>query len=85
MKRRTKTVTAESLDRTFDAGRDVTAALDLSRARRPGRQQRRVNVDFPVWMIESLDAEAGRLGVTRQSVIKVWIAERLGLSAKMSK
>jgi hypothetical protein len=85
MKRRTKTVTAESLDRAFDAGRDVTAALDLSRARRPGRQQRRVNVDFPAWMVESLDAEAGRLGVTRQSVIKVWIAERLGLTAKISK
>jgi hypothetical protein len=85
MKRRMKTMTAESLDRAFDAGRDVTAALDLSKARRPGRQQRRVNVDFPVWMIESLDAEAGRLGVTRQSVIKVWIAERLVLTAKLSK
>ena len=85
MKRQMKTVKAESLDRAFDAGRDVTAALDLSKARRPGRQQRRVNVDFPVWMIDSLDAEAGRLGVTRQSVIKVWIAERLGLTAKLSK
>lgn len=85
MKRRMKTVKAESLDRAFDAGRDVTAALDLSKARRPGHQQRRVNVDFPVWMIDSLDAEAGRLGVTRQSVIKVWIAERLGLAAKLSK
>lgn len=81
MKRRTrkmKAVKAESLDRAFDAGRDITSALDLTKARRPGRMQRRVNVDFPVWMIESLDAEAGRLGVTRQSVIKVWIAERLG-------
>lgn len=81
MKRRTrkmKAVKAESLDRAFDAGRDITSALDLTKARRPGRIQRRVNVDFPVWMIESLDAEAGRLGVTRQSVIKVWIAERLG-------
>ncbi len=81
MKRRTrkmKAVKAESLDRAFDAGRDITSALDLTKARRPGRIQRRVNVDFPVWMIESLDAEAGRLGVTRQSVIKVWIAKRLG-------
>lgn len=81
MRRRTrkmKAVKAESLDRAFDAGRDITSALDLTKARRPGRMQRRVNVDFPVWMIESLDAEAGRLGVTRQSVIKVWIAERLG-------
>jgi|694.fasta_scaffold10658_17 hypothetical protein len=77
-KRTAKAIKAESLDRAFDAGRDITSALDLTKIRRPGRLQRRVNVDFPVWMIESLDAEAGRLGVTRQSVIKVWIAERLG-------
>ena len=50
---------------------------DLSNARRPNREQRRVNVDFPVWMIDSLDREARRLGVTRQSIIKVWITERL--------
>lgn len=55
----------------------MTPALDLSSARRPGLEQRRVNVDFPVWMIESLDREARRLGVTRQSIIKMWIAERL--------
>ncbi|MFA5890721.1 MAG: CopG family transcriptional regulator [Actinomycetota bacterium] len=68
---------AKNLDRKFDKGEDVTADLDLSKARRPGEEQRRVNVDFPSWMIESLDREAKRLGVTRQSVIKVWIAERL--------
>lgn len=78
MKRRTCKVKADSIDRAFDAGRDITPALDRTKARRPGRAQRRVNVDFPIWMIESLDAEAGRLGVTRQSIIKVWIAERLG-------
>lgn len=61
----------------FDDGEDVTADLDLARARRPQQEQRRVNVDFPAWMIESLDREAGRLGVTRQSIIKVWLAERL--------
>ncbi len=55
----------------------MTSALDIRKARRPVQVQRRVNVDFPVWMIESLDREAGRLGVTRQSIIKVWIAERL--------
>lgn len=82
MKGRTRKVKAESLDRAFDAGRNVTSALNLTKARRPGRLQRRVNVDFPVWMIESLDAEAGRLGVTRQSIIKVWIAERLGMAGK---
>jgi hypothetical protein len=56
---------------------DNHAALDLTKVRRPGQEQRRVNVDFPIWMIESLDREARRLGVSRQSIIKVWIAERL--------
>lgn len=68
---------AKSFDAKFEKGEDVTGALDLARARRPLQEQRRVNVDFPAWMIESLDREAGRLGVTRQSVIKVWLAERL--------
>lgn len=68
---------AKKFDRDFDEGRDVSAALDLSRAKRPQQTPRRVNVDFPVWMIESLDREARRLGVTRQSIIKVWLAERL--------
>jgi len=68
---------AEEFDQLFDRGDDVTSALGLSGARRPGWEQRRVNVDFPAWMIEALDREARRLGVTRQSIIKVWIAERL--------
>jgi hypothetical protein len=68
---------AEEFDEAFDRGEDVSSALDVAAARRPGLEQRRVNVDFPVWMIESLDREARRLGVTRQSIIKVWIAERL--------
>jgi hypothetical protein len=68
---------AKEFDDKFDRGEDVTSALDLSQARRPTEEQRRVNVDFPAWMIESLDREARRLGVTRQSIIKVWIAERL--------
>lgn len=68
---------AKSFDAKFDKGEDITSVLDLSKARRPLQEQRRVNVDFPTWMIESLDREAGRLGVTRQSVIKVWLAERL--------
>ncbi len=68
---------ANDFDRKFDDGADISADLDLAKARRPGQEQRRVNVDFPVWMIESLDREAKRLGVTRQSIIKVWIAERL--------
>ncbi|MBP7675539.1 MAG: CopG family transcriptional regulator [Thermoanaerobaculia bacterium] len=68
---------AKEFERKFDEGADVSKALDLEKARRPVQEQRRVNVDFPLWMIESLDREAGRLGVTRQSIIKVWIAERL--------
>ena len=68
---------ADELDQRFDQGEDVTEFLDLSKARRPRQDQKRVNVDFPVWMIQSLDKEAKRLGVPRQSLIKVWIAERL--------
>ncbi|HUP02306.1 MAG TPA: CopG family transcriptional regulator [Gemmatimonadota bacterium] len=68
---------AKDFDRKFDRGEDITTDLDISKARRPGQEQRRVNVDFPSWMVESLDREAKRLGVTRQSIIKVWIAERL--------
>ena len=65
---------AKVFDKRFDGGKDVSQSLDLARARRPNREQRRVNVDFPEWMIHGLDREAGRLGVTRQSIIKVWIS-----------
>ena len=72
---------AKHFDKQFDEGTDITASLDVSRARRVLQEQKRVNVDFPTWMIESLDREAGKLGVTRQSIIKVWLAERLEKSA----
>jgi len=69
---------ASEFDRKFDEGvEDVIDDLDMATATRPLKEQRRVNVDFPSWMVESLDREARRLGVTRQSIIKVWIAERL--------
>ena len=68
---------AKVFEQQFDDAIDITASLDLSKAKRVLQEQRRVNVDFPTWMIESLDREAGKLGVTRQSVIKVWLAERL--------
>ncbi|MCF8076788.1 MAG: BrnA antitoxin family protein [Desulfotignum sp.] len=68
---------AKELDKKFDEGKSVMEHLDLSKARRPNHEQRRVNVDFPVWMIQSLDKEAKRLGVPRQSIIKIWLAERL--------
>ena len=68
---------ARTFDRKFESGQDVIAYLDLKGARRPGHEQKRVNVDFPIWMIQSLDREAGRLGVPRQSLIKVLVAEHL--------
>jgi hypothetical protein len=68
---------AEKFEQAFDEGVDLTASLDLSKAKRVLQEQKRVNVDFPTWMIDSLDRKASKLGVTRQSVIKVWLAERL--------
>lgn len=68
---------AKKFDQQFDDDADITASLDLSKAKRVLQDQKRVNVDFPTWMVDSLDREASKLGVTRQSVIKVWLAERL--------
>lgn len=69
---------AKDLDKMFDSGEiDITPYLDLESAARPGYEQKRVNVDFPEWMIERLDMASERLGVPRQSLIKVWLAERL--------
>jgi hypothetical protein len=68
---------AKKFDQQFEDGTDITASLDLSKVRRVQQAQRRVNVDLPTWMIESLDREASKLGVRRQSVIKGWLAERL--------
>lgn len=67
---------AKAFDRKFDRGEAILKYVDLTRVRRG--EQKRVNVDFPVWMIYSLDKEAQRLGVPRQSIIKLWVAERLG-------
>jgi hypothetical protein len=72
---------AKAFDKKFDEGENIIENLDLSKARRPKQEQKRVNVDFPLWMIQSLDKEARRLGVPRQSIIKVWIAERLERSS----
>ncbi len=72
-----KSMKAKDFEQQFNEGVDITASLDLTKAKRVLQEQRRVNVDFPTWMIESLDREAGKLGVTRQSIIKVWLAERL--------
>ena len=72
---------AKELDAKFDYGEDLSAYLDVSKAHRPEQEQKRVNVDFPLWMIHQLDKEAKRLGVPRQSIIKVWVAERLKKAA----
>jgi len=72
---------AKTFERKFDDGKDITDALDLTKARRPLQAQRRVNVDFPTWMIDRLDKEARRVGVTRQSIIKIWLSERLEQAA----
>ena len=74
---------AEELDKKFDEGESIIKHLDLSKARRPNQEQKRVNVGFPLWMIQSLDKEAKRLGVPRQSIIKIWLAERLDKSARL--
>jgi hypothetical protein len=68
---------AKDFERKFDAGEDVVDYLDLRRARRGSSKQEKINIDIPGWMLESLDREASRLGVTRQAIIKVWLAERL--------
>lgn len=68
---------AKDLDKKFDSGEDITEYLDLSKARRPEQEQKRVNVDFPIWMINALDKESRRLGVPRQSLIKMLIARHL--------
>lgn len=73
---------SEDFDKKFDEGQsDIVEDLDLSTARRVNQGQKRINVDFPAWVVESLDREATRIGVTRQSIIKVWLVERLQAEA----
>ena len=72
---------AKELDKEFDEGESIIEQLDLSKAKRPNQEPKRVNVDFPIWMIRLLDKEAKRLGVPRQSIIKIWLAERLNKAA----
>ena len=68
---------AETFDAMFDNGEDLSAHIDWTSARRPNLVIKRVNVDFPTWVVEALDEQAERLGVTRQSLIKIWITDRL--------
>lgn len=76
-----KTISTDEFDRLFDDGEDIDAYIDWSSARRPGREPKRVNVDFPEWMVRRLDDEAKRRGVTRQALIKMWLADRLDQAA----
>ncbi len=68
---------AKDFDKKFEEGKNISKYLNMSKAVRPEQKQKRVNVDFPLWMLHFLDREAKRLGVPRQSIIKVWVAERL--------
>jgi len=72
---------ARDFDEKFDAGADVSGEVDRSKPHRPNLELKRVNVDFPAWVVEALDREARRLGVTRQALVKLWIAERLERAA----
>ena len=71
------TTKASDFDKKFDDGKSVVEQLDLSKARRPAEEQKLINMEIPAWMLAALDREAKRLGVTRQSIIKIWLAERL--------
>jgi hypothetical protein len=73
---------AKEFEKKFDeAKEDLLEDLELSTARRVNLEQKRINVDFPSWVVEALDREATRIGVTRQSIIKMWLVERLQLEA----
>jgi hypothetical protein len=68
---------ASDFDKKFDEDENVADLLDLKKARRPGLEMKRINVDFPAWMVQSIDKEARRLGVTRQALIKLWLEDKL--------
>ncbi len=68
---------AKDFDKKFDAGEDMTEHLDFSKARRVNQDLKRINIDFPVWVVKKLDKESKRLGIARQALVKVWIAEKL--------
>jgi hypothetical protein len=85
MEKQKVTIKAEELDKKFDDGEDISEYLDWDKAVRPNLEQKRVNLDLPIWMIQSLDSEARRVGVTRQSIMKVWLAERIKAEKNVSR
>ena len=80
--KKTSTITAKEFDAKFDRGEDISEYIDTSTIKRPGLDARRVNVDFPEWIIQNLDSESKMIGVSRQSLIKLWISERLQLERR---
>ena len=72
-----KSITASEFDEKFDDNEDIVEFLDLNNITKPENEPKRVSVDFPSWMVHELDKVSKRLGVTRQSVIKVFISEKL--------
>ncbi|MBV9216097.1 MAG: CopG family transcriptional regulator [Acidobacteria bacterium] len=71
-------MTAEEFDEIFDRGEeDIIQYLDLKSMRRVNQEPQRVNIDFPKWVVKRLDEESQLLGVSRQALVKLWIAERL--------
>lgn len=80
--KKTSTITSEEFDAKFDRGEDISEYIDMSTIKRPGLDARRVNVDFPEWIIQNLDTESKMIGVSRQSLIKLWISERLQLERR---
>jgi len=70
-------MTAQEFERRFDEGEDITPYVDKSSIRRPGLEMRRVNIDFPEWIIQKLDFQSKLIGVSRQALIKLWVSERV--------
>ena len=79
-----KKIKAKDFDDAFERGEDITKHLDKSKVRRVNAELKRVNIDFPVWVISSLDKEARRLGITRQSLVKMWIAQKIDSDNQVS-
>jgi hypothetical protein len=80
-----KKIKAKDFDAAFDRGENVTQHLNKSKKRRVNAEMKRVNIDFPAWVVSSLDKEARRLGVTRQSLVKIWIVEKFEERAAAAK
>lgn len=75
---------AMTFEKKFEAGEDITSHLALDKARRPAQETKRVNIDFPAWVVQKLDKEARRLGVTRQALLKIWVAERIEATGRQA-